>query len=278
MQPQGVAVVTGASRGLGRAIALDLAEAGFEVVATMRDPQAGWELPGLAADQGGSLRVAKLDVCDPGSIVIPRGLRVLVNNAGLECEYLPVEHQPIEQWRAIFETNLFGLLEVTRRAIPVLRESGGGVICNITSSSYLAAIPFYCAYRASKAAVGILSDGLRAELAPFGIRVVEILPGPIETDMLANSERMPEAARHPEYRAMAEKMNAAREGVRAHYTPAVVAAGAVRRAILDDSAPLRNGCDPLGQGLLDLWRTHSDEELMRKTAGDAVSFRRAVPD
>ncbi len=275
MEARGVALVTGASRGLGRAIALDLAEAGFEVVASMRDPDAGWDLPGLAADQGGALRVARLDVCEPGSIQIPSGLRVLVNNAGLECEYLPVEHQPIEQWRAVFETNLFGLLEVTRRAIPVLRASGGGVVCNITSSSYLAAIPFYCAYRASKAAVGILSDGLRAELAPFGIRVVEVLPGPIETDMLANSERVPEAARHPEYRAMAEAMAAAREGVRSHYTAATAAARAVRQAILDDGAPLRNGCDPLGQGLLDAWRRHSDEELMRKTGGDAAEYRRA---
>jgi NAD(P)-dependent dehydrogenase (short-subunit alcohol dehydrogenase family) len=274
MEARGVALVTGASRGLGRAIALDLAEAGFEVVATMRNPADGWDLPGIAADQGGALRVARLDVCDPSTIEIPRGLRVLVNNAGTEAEYLPVEHQPMEQWRRIYETNVFGLVEVTRRAIPALRESGGGVVCNVTSSSYLAAVPFYCAYRSSKAAVGAISDGLRAELAPFGIRVVEILPGPIETDMLAGSERMPEAARYPEYRPAAEAMDRARKAVRPHYTPPASAAAAIRRAILDDAAPLRNGCDPLGAGLLDTWRKHSDEELMRKTGGDAASFRR----
>src|SRR5439155_16963800 len=113
---------------------------------------------------------------------------------GVEVDHLPFEGTPIELWRQIFEANVFGLIEVTRRAIPLLRAGGGGVICNITSSSLLAPVPFYAPYRASKAAVSALGESLRAEVAPFGIRVVEILPGPIATDMLAGSERMPEAA------------------------------------------------------------------------------------
>src|SRR5438067_13919045 len=115
----------------------------------MRDPSAGAGLPD-------GVRVERLDVTRPETIRLPTGLRVLVNNAGVESAYLPVEHAPMEQWREIFETNVFGVVAVTRAAIPLLREAGGGVICNVTSSSLLAPMPFYAAYRASKAAVSAL--------------------------------------------------------------------------------------------------------------------------
>jgi len=265
--PRGVALVTGASRGIGRAVAVDLARAGFDVVAAMRDPDAG---AGLAAEVGegpGSIRVDRMDVTDPASITIPDGLRVLVNNAGIELEYLPVEHTPIDHWRAVFETNVFGLVEVTQRAIPVLRAGGGGVICNITSSSILGPMPFYAVYRASKAAVSALDDTLRAELAPFGIRVVEILPGPVESDMLFHSERLPEAARHEEYRPMAEAMYAGRMQITDQYTPAATAAAAIRAAILDEGGPMRYGCDPMSEGMLAMWRASSDEDVARAFGG-----------
>ena len=112
----------------------------------------------------------------------------------------------MEDWRQVFETNLFGLIEVTRRAVPLMRAAGGGVICNITSASLAMSVPFYGVYRASKAAVQTMGETLRAEVGQFGIRVVEILPGPVDTDMLANSARRPEAADHPGYEAMAESI------------------------------------------------------------------------
>ena len=178
MRAEGVALVTGASRGLGRAIALELAAAGFEVVASMRDPAAGKSLPDEAAERGGRLRVERLDVTQAEPIAMPEGLRVLVNNAGVEREFLPVEHQPLEQYRLIYETNVFGCVRTMQAAIPRLKAAGGGVICNVTSSSYLAAMPFYAAYRSSKAALAAIGESLRTELAPFGIRIVEIMPGP----------------------------------------------------------------------------------------------------
>src|SRR5207249_380734 len=122
----GIAVVTGASRGIGRAVAVELAARGFEVLATMRDPAAGAALPAEAEAAGGRLRVARLDVTDPDSIDLPEGLRVLVNNAGVEVDHLPFEATPLSRWREMFETNVFGLIETTRRAIPRLRRSGGG--------------------------------------------------------------------------------------------------------------------------------------------------------
>lgn len=267
MEPDGIALVTGASRGIGRAIAMDLATAGFEVVASMRNPEDGVALAAEAERVGARLRIQRMDVNDAASLEMPDGLRVLVNNAGVEREYLPLEHQPLEQWREVFETNVFGLVNATKCAIPKLKTAGGGVICNVTSSSLLSPVPFYAAYRASKAAVGAIGESLRAELLPFGIRVVEIMPGPIDTDMLRGSDRMPEAGRYDDYRAMAEASLAGRKGVAPQITPAPVAAAYVRRAILDDDGPLRYGCDPLGIGMLEHWRGARDEDLMRQMLG-----------
>jgi NAD(P)-dependent dehydrogenase (short-subunit alcohol dehydrogenase family) len=264
VDPEGVALVTGASRGLGRAVAIELAARGFEVVATMRDLTMGTGLANDAAESGGSLRVERLDVTEPESIAIPDGLRVLVNSAGTEAPHPSFEDTPLELWRAMFETNVFGLIEVTRRAIPALRASGGGVACNITSSSLFAPVPFYAPYRASKAAVSVLGESLRTELAPFGIRVLEIMPGPIDTDMLAESNRPAQAIESPAYSAMASRMYEGRKGKVADFiTPASEAARVIADAILDDDAPLRVGCDPLGIGMLASWRSTSDEELMK---------------
>lgn len=264
MEASGIALVTGASRGIGRAIALDLAARGFDVVATMRNPAAGESLAAEAAAAGTSLRVERLDVTDPDSIVIPDGLRVLVNNAGVEAPHPPFEHTPLDLWRTMFETNVFGLIEVTRRAIPALRATGGGVICNVTSSSILAPVPFYAPYRSSKAAVMAIGESLRTELMPLGIRIVEIMPGPIDTDMLEDSDRPAEAIEYPEYAPMAQKMyDGRKQSVADMVTPTADAARAIGDAILDDDGPLRYGCDPLSVGMLDAWRQTPDEDLMR---------------
>jgi len=262
VKAEGAALVTGASRGLGRATALELGRRGFRVHATMRDPAAGGAVREAARREGLDLVVERLDVTDPSSIRIPEDLRVAVNNAGVDLANLPVEHAPLSLWREMFETNLFGVVEVVRRAVPLLRAAGGGVICNVTSCAYLTAVPFYAAYRASKAAVGALGESLRTELAPFGIRVLEVLPGPIDTDMLAGSDKRPEAAEHAGYTELADALHAGRRGVAPLTTSSEQAAGAIADAILDDDAPLRVACDPLGAGQLEAWRTHSDEDLM----------------
>jgi NAD(P)-dependent dehydrogenase (short-subunit alcohol dehydrogenase family) len=260
MDAKGGAVVTGASRGIGRAVALELAQRGFDVVATMRDPSAGDALAAELGDSRGTMRVARLDVTDPSTIDLPDGLRVLVNNAGVEDDNLPVEAMPTDVWRTLFETNVFGVVNVTQHAIPKLRASGGGVVCNVTSSSILAPVPFLGAYRASKAAISAFGESLMAEVAQFGIRVVEILPGPIATDMLSSSDRPAAAVDHEHYRALAERMWESRKGIRDQYTPAADAARAIVDAILDDDGPLRYGCDPLSEGMLAGWRSVAGDE------------------
>lgn len=259
MEASGAALVTGASRGIGRAVALELAQRGFDVVATMRDSADGESL--LEASTRGQIRVETLDVKRPETIRIPDGLRVLVNNAGVEGEHLPVEHAPMQMWRDIFETNLFGLVEVTRRALPALRDTRG-VLCNVTSCSILVPMPFFAVYRASKAAVSALGESLRAEVQNAGVRVLEIQPGAIDTDMLEASKRVPEAMAFEAYRPLAETVHAMRQATIDQFEPVDTAAASIVEAILDDSSPLRHGPDPMGAGLLAAWRATDDETMM----------------
>jgi NAD(P)-dependent dehydrogenase (short-subunit alcohol dehydrogenase family) len=124
-------------------------------------------------------------------------------------------------------------------------------------------MPFFAAYRASKAAVSALGESLRTELAPFGIRLLEILPGAIDTDMLRRSEHVPEAAGFAEYRALAQRVDGARRSSAAATTSVAAAAAAIADAILDDAAPLRVAPDPMGAALLAAWRGQDDEAAMR---------------
>jgi NAD(P)-dependent dehydrogenase (short-subunit alcohol dehydrogenase family) len=263
MDIHGSALVTGASRGIGRAVALELARRGFDTVATMRDPEAG---AAMAAEAEGRLRVQRLDVTEPATFDVPADLRVLVNNAGIDTDYLPVEHANIDDWRRMFETNVFGVVALTSATIPVLRANQPSVVCTVTSSSIIAAVPFYSAYRASKAAVSAFDDSLRVEVAPFGIRVVEILPGPIDTDMFRLSTGEQEATRFADYRALADVAGSLR---REHADPRVVdpslAASAIVDAIVDTAGPMRYGCDPVSLELLDLWRQCDDETVFAMT-------------
>jgi NAD(P)-dependent dehydrogenase (short-subunit alcohol dehydrogenase family) len=261
MDAHGIALVTGAGRGLGRAVALELAGRGFDVVAAMRDPAQGRDLADQANSSPGTITVAALDVTRPETMALPAGLRVLVNNAGIEGDYLPVESVALEQWREVFETNVFGLVETTRRAVPLMRDAGGGVICNITSSSLVVSVPFYSVYRASKAAVAALGESLRTELAPLGIRVIEVLPGPIDTDMLAASSRRPEAANVPGYEALAQELYQGRAAAEGFTTSPAEAAAAICDAVLDDHEALRRGCDELGRQLLTAWQADPEGTL-----------------
>jgi len=116
-------------------------------------------------------------------------------------------------------------------------------------------------YRASKAAVQALGESLRAEVAPFGIRVVEILPGPVETDMLAHSARVPEAASVPGYEAMAEGWHQGRLSIAGMETPSALAARMIVDAIVSDDPALRWPCDELGRQLIAAWQQDPEATL-----------------
>jgi NAD(P)-dependent dehydrogenase (short-subunit alcohol dehydrogenase family) len=256
--------VTGASRGLGRAVALDLAARGFEVIAGVREPAGAAELVEVARGLKGSMSLQVLDMCDLGDYLPPAGLRVLVNNAGFRGRYLPVEEADLDEWRKTFETNFFGVLGLTQRAIPRLREAGGGVICNIGSAGAFMPLPFYSTYRTSKAALAALSEGLRIELAPFGIRVIEIPIGGVDTDMLRTgiAVRPPEAIEYELYRPMAERQMAATRRAQTNALSPEAAARNVVDAILTDEGPMRRACDPNATAILANVAASSDEARM----------------
>ncbi len=271
MDTKGSALVTGASRGIGRAVALELANRGFDTIATMRHPAQGADLPAaLPRTATGSLTVRRLDVTDPSTYDVPPDLRVLVNNAGIDSAYLPVEHADLSAWRDLFETNVLGVVGLTKAAIGPLRANAPAVVCSVTSSSIFASVPFYSAYRATKAAVSSFNDSLRVEVAPFGIRVVEILPGPIDTDMFRLSAGAPDAVAFADYAAMARITDEQRkEYADPQVADPAVAAGLIVDAICDDAGPMRYGCDPLSIGMLDLWR-QSDDETMFTLMGKSL--------
>ena len=244
----GLAVVTGASRGIGRAVAIELAARGFDTIATMRDVTAGQGL--------GAVRVEHLDVTDPATINLPDGLRVLVNNAGVESENLPLEKMPADMWRRLFETNVFGLIEVTKRAVPLMPRGrwGSDLQHHVVVGARAGAVPRcvpgvegrgHCPGRVARSRGGAVRHSGRRDHA--------------RSDRNRNargvgSSRAGDRAR----RISPRSQNGCGKGARAFatsYTPAPEAARRIVDAICDDDGPLRYGCDDLSEGMLTGWNT-----------------------
>lgn len=177
-------LITGASSGIGKATALRFQTEGWNVVATMREPSAGSALQGLA-----NVLVARLDVTDAPTIfaaiasAVDRfgNIDVLLNNAGYGA-YGPLEAFSTERIRRQFDTNVIGLLEVTKAVLPHMRSNRSGTIINISSIGGQVTFPLGTLYHGTKFAVEGLSEALHFELEPFGIRVRLVEPGMIGTD------------------------------------------------------------------------------------------------
>jgi NAD(P)-dependent dehydrogenase (short-subunit alcohol dehydrogenase family) len=186
-QPKSV-LITGATDGLGKALALLLAERGYRVFAAGRSPEKLAQLDSIAREKNLALESIALDVCSDASVhsavqtVLGKtgAIDVLVNNAGVNYT-AAVEDLSMEDWRAQFETNVFGVLRVTRAVLPHMRERRSGRILMMSSLSGLVTPPTQGAYSSSKHALEGLSNALRMELYPFGIDVVLIEPGYIIT-------------------------------------------------------------------------------------------------
>ena len=182
--------ITGATAGIGRHAALHLAARGHRVIASGRKRALLDELVAEAGRAGLRLEAVALDVTDPAGVERAaaeaqrltggRGVDVLVNNAGYGLPG-PLEEVSDEELRRQFETNVFGLMAVTRAFLPQLRARRGRLV-NLSSIAGRVTFPFFGAYHASKYAVEALSDALRNELQPFGIRVALVEPGPIRTE------------------------------------------------------------------------------------------------
>jgi len=176
-------LVTGASSGIGRATALLLADKGCNVWGTSRTPDR------IDKALGSRIRFLKMDVTDDKSVktAIKLFLKgcdqqpdIVINNAGGGI-FGSIEDTSLEQTKALFETNVFGQLRVLREIVPVFRRLGRGTICNISSLAGILPVPFFGHYCATKHAIEALTESLKQELRPFGVRVFCVEPGDINT-------------------------------------------------------------------------------------------------
>ncbi len=205
-----VVLVTGCSTGIGKALARELKAAGHRPFASARRLEA---IADLASER---IETVQLDVNDPGSIasaVAEVALRagridVLINNAGINV-FGPMMEMKLEEVRAVFETNVLGLVAATQAVFPRMAEQRSGRIVNVGSVVGLLPTPFAAAYCASKSAVHMLSDVLRMEAKPFGIEVVVVQPGGVRSNIADSSSRELER-----FRAPPSRYHAAYEGIR----------------------------------------------------------------
>jgi NAD(P)-dependent dehydrogenase (short-subunit alcohol dehydrogenase family) len=190
-------LITGAARGLGRSIAEAVLTSGDQLVATARDPS---RLADLQKRYGDQLRTAALDVTDAaaGRAVVQAAidgfgrLDVLVNNAGFG-HVAPFEQAPEEDFRAQIDTNFYGVVNLTRAALPVMRRQRRGHIINISSVGGRIGTPGLSAYQAAKWAVGGFTEVLAQEARPFGVKVISVEPGGMRTQWVEIAQgQMPE--------------------------------------------------------------------------------------
>ncbi len=196
---QGAVVITGASSGIGKACALALDREGMRVFAGVRKPADG---EALVAESTGNLVPIRLEVTDASSISAAREkvlqdlggspLTGVVNNAGIVA-IAPLEHQPVDAIRRLFEVNFVGAIATTQAFLPELRKSRGRVVF-VGAAAGRVALPMIGAYSASKFAIEGAADALRIELASSGVRVALVEPGAIATPIL-HAQTIPEIAK-----------------------------------------------------------------------------------
>lgn len=248
-------LVTGASTGIGRALALRLDALGFRVFAAVRK-----EADQASFPEGARLTPIRLDVTDARSIAAARaaiaaslgddGLFGLINNAGLSFR-APLEFVPLEELRALFEVNVFGALAVTQAFLPLLRRAKGRVV-NISSFTATSITPFHGPYSSSKATLNALSEALRLELKPLGVDVAVMVVGGVRTPLWEKAadatERIVRQLPAERLAPYAERQRAAFEYFRRRGTAGLTpeaAADLIARS-LTDARPKRNyfvGCD-----------------------------------
>jgi NAD(P)-dependent dehydrogenase (short-subunit alcohol dehydrogenase family) len=264
MARQGVVVITGASTGIGEACALHLDGLGFRVFAGVRKPADGEALKARSSDR---LTPVQLDVTDEqmraaalqtvAEATGSAGLAGLVNNAGLAVAGM-LEFLPVAELRNQLEVNVIGAVAVTQTFLPLLRRARGRVV-NIGSDSGLLSTPFLGAYCASKFALEAITDALRLEVRPWGIKVSIIEPGSIQTPIWEKSraaanlllESMPRQA-HELYGAAMEAVRKVSLKIAASGIPPTVVARTVAHALTANRPKTRYrvGKDATFQALL----------------------------
>ncbi|KGL63096.1 SDR family oxidoreductase [Polaribacter sp. Hel1_85] len=184
-----VVLITGASSGIGKSIATFLSEKGYKVYGTSRNPKntADFSFELIALD------VLKVDTINSAiDLIIKKEgrLDVLLNNAGMGITG-PIEDTPTDEMRAVFNTNVFGAIDVMKAALPQMRKQKSGTIINVTSIAGYMGLPFRGLYSATKGALETITEATSMEVKPFGINVVNVAPGDFATNIAAGRYHTP---------------------------------------------------------------------------------------
>lgn len=201
-------LITGTSSGIGKATAVYFAEKGWNVAATMRNPD---DAPDLS--ESGTLKKFRLDVQNKEEIIRAVAdvaetfgkIDVVLNNAGYGSAGA-LETATDEQIRRQFDVNLFGLIDVTRAVLPHFRANRAGLFINVSSIGGLVTFPLFSLYHASKWAIEGLTESLQYELNPLGIKLKIIEPGAVQTDFASRSLDMFDASKIPDYQPTVERL------------------------------------------------------------------------
>jgi short-subunit dehydrogenase len=193
MEKHTIAVVTGSSSGIGLETSLLLARNGFYTYATMRDTFKSDNIEKIANKENLPLEVLSMDVDNDNSVrnaihkILDekKKIDILVNNAGYGL-FGALEDIAIEEIKKQFETNLFGAIRTIKEVLPTMRKQKNGIIINVTSIAGVVGIPAECIYVSTKFALEGLSESISYELQPYGIKVILVEPGVINTNFVSN--------------------------------------------------------------------------------------------
>ena len=184
-----VILVTGASSGIGKSIATFLQQKGYRVFGTSRNPK---NIDSFSFELI-TLDVLKVDTIEKAVAYIIKKegrLDVLINNAGMGITG-PIEDTPTDEMRAVFNTNLFGAIDVMKAVLPQMRGQKVGMILNVTSIAGYMGLPFRGLYSATKGALELVTEAISMEVKNFGIKVVNIAPGDFATNIAAGRYHTP---------------------------------------------------------------------------------------
>ena len=269
---QKVAVVTGTSSGIGYETSLTLARNGFLTYATMRNLNKSGNIKSVADKEKLPLKIVQLDVTDDGSVknamrsMIAEASRidVLVNNAGYALNGA-FEDIAMEELKAQYETNLFGVTRVTQGALPIMRKQKSGIIVNISSGVVtIGGFPGGSAYVSTKFAIEGLSKSMAYELEPFGIRVVLVEPGVIRTNFV-NGIIAAKKSQDPNspYSQIIQKMAASFEPMLENGSSADVVEKVVLNAVTSENPSAKYLAGKDIETLMEAKRSMSDEEFSK---------------
>ena len=267
-----VAVVTGSSSGIGFETSLMLARNGFQTYATMRNPKKGENIKSIATKENLPIHIEQLDVTDNKSVtnaiqaIVSKanGIDVLVNNAGYALTGA-FEDLAIEEIKAQYETNLFGLIRTTQAVLPIMRKQKSGTIVNISSGAGRFGYPTGSAYVSTKFAVEGLSESMAYELEPLGIKVILVEPGVIKTN-IANGMVIAKKSQNSNspYSQIMQKMSTSFEHMleNASSSPDVVAK-VVLQAVTSENPSLRYLAGKDVEMWVEAKRNMSDDEFYK---------------